>query len=49
LVELPQRQQTGVGGERRAEDLDLDGQGIEKVERERGGWLSIQGNPLGLE
>jgi hypothetical protein len=42
LVELPQRQQAGVGGERCVRDLDLDGQGLEKVERERGGWLSVQ-------
>ena len=30
LVELPQRQQAGVGGERGVADLDRDGQGLEK-------------------
>jgi hypothetical protein len=37
FVELSERQQTGVGGERGAGDLDRDGQGPEKVEREQGG------------
>lgn len=49
FVELPQRQQTGVAGERGVRDLNLDGQGLEKVELEQGGRLSVQGKPRGCE
>jgi hypothetical protein len=45
FVELPQRQQAGIRGKRSVRDLNLHGQGLEKVERERGGWLSVQGKP----
>ena len=39
FVELPQRQQAGVGSQRSVGHLDLDGQRLEKIELEQGSGL----------
>ena len=49
LVELAWRQQAGVGGERRVGDLDVDGQGLEKVELVQCSGLRIHGTLRGVE